>query len=306
MRTLILGIFIVTEVVVVGLLAGCGATFDYNALRAASPQGDGFAAELGREYKEFALFEQDEMWDWPEVAHFGEKTLLATAGTVPPPESLKDRWLPADKVGELTAARARLIAALGKGAGERWPSTAARAQVRFDCWVEQQEENWQTEDIARCRDGFYAAIKDLDDALAISEAAERSKAVPAAVRAPGKRSASDGIHTFIVLFDFDSSSLGADAAPTVAEVLKLAAKGNGVRIVVNGHADRAGSESYNDGLSLRRAEALSRALVANGIAAERISVNALGERRPLIATADGVREARNRRVEVTVGAAPQL
>ena len=33
MRTLILGIFIVAEVVVVGLLAGCGATFDYNALR---------------------------------------------------------------------------------------------------------------------------------------------------------------------------------------------------------------------------------------------------------------------------------
>jgi OOP family OmpA-OmpF porin len=302
-----LGLLLSTEVVALGLLAGCGATFDYDALRASKAPGDGFAQALSREYKDFALFESDEMWDWPEAAHFGEKSLLAAKGAVPLPEDLRGRWLPAEHVGELVAARARLTAALHHGAARRWPADAAVAQVRFDCWVEQQEENWQTADIARCRNGFHAAMHDIERRMTAAAMNDRSGAVPAVARdGDGGRPAAGATHAFIVPFAFASAELAGGADETIAAIAEFAGAGKDVRIGIGGHADRAGSDAYNERLSWRRAEALSKALIDRGIAAERISVNAFGERRPLVPTPDGMPETHNRRVEVTVGPASPL
>jgi outer membrane protein OmpA-like peptidoglycan-associated protein len=58
-------------------------------------------------------------------------------------------------------------------------------------------------------------------------------------------------------------------------------------------------------LSQRRAEAAKAYLVRNGIAANRITTEARGERDPLVQTADGVREPQNRRVAINImGRAP--
>ena len=65
-----------------------------------------------------------------------------------------------------------------------------------------------------------------------------------------------------------------------------------------GHADRSGSPAYNQGLSQRRAQNVAAELVRLGVQREAISVQAFGESRPLVATADGVREMQNRRVEI--------
>ena len=32
----------------------------------------------------------------------------------------------------------------------------------YDCWVQEQEENFQPDDIARCRDGFLAAMEEVE------------------------------------------------------------------------------------------------------------------------------------------------
>ena len=71
-------------------------------------------------------------------------------------------------------------------------------------------------------------------------------------------------------------------------------------VLVIGHTDRVGSDAFNDALSRQRAEVVRRALVARGVAAESIVVVGRGEREPIVATADGVAEARNRRVEILV------
>jgi len=71
-------------------------------------------------------------------------------------------------------------------------------------------------------------------------------------------------------------------------------------IVVIGHTDTVGSLESNDQLSLARAERVRNALVQQGLAAERIFAAGRGEREPLVRTADGVAEPRNRRVEVNV------
>ena len=71
-------------------------------------------------------------------------------------------------------------------------------------------------------------------------------------------------------------------------------------VLVIGHTDRAGTDAFNDALSRQRAEVVRRALVARGLPAENIVVVGRGEREPIVATADGVAEARNRRVEILV------
>ena len=71
-------------------------------------------------------------------------------------------------------------------------------------------------------------------------------------------------------------------------------------LVVIGHTDTVGSAAFNDNLSRQRAEVVRNALVARGIAVERIVVVGRGEREPVVPTADNVAEPRNRRVEIQV------
>jgi outer membrane protein OmpA-like peptidoglycan-associated protein len=71
-------------------------------------------------------------------------------------------------------------------------------------------------------------------------------------------------------------------------------------LVVIGHTDTVGSAAFNDNLSRQRAEVVRNALVARGIAVERIVVVGRGEREPVVPTADNVAEPRNRRVEILV------
>jgi outer membrane protein OmpA-like peptidoglycan-associated protein len=71
-------------------------------------------------------------------------------------------------------------------------------------------------------------------------------------------------------------------------------------VLVIGHTDKVGTDAFNDTLSRQRAEVVRRALVARGIATDSIVVVGRGKREPIVPTADGVAEARNRRVEILV------
>lgn len=279
------------------LLAGCGATFDYAALRAFEAPGAGFDAALSREYKALALYEADAMHDWPDAARFGAKAYAAAAGTAKP-EDPRDWRLPAGTRGAIFAASARLGAALADGARVRAPAETATAQARFDCWLEQQEENWQTAHIARCREGFQAALAAVETTLARSPGA--GSATPAALGGVG---AGDTPRAFTLFFAFDSAGLGDEARRVVARVAREAAAGHGVRVLVGGHADRSGTAAHNDALSWRRADAVRAALIAAGVGSERIAIRAYGETRTRVATPDGIRHPANRRVEITVGTA---
>ena len=60
------------------LLSACGATFDSEALRHQTDDRGNFSAELGRAYKKFAISEIDQMADWIDGAHFGEKAQIVS------------------------------------------------------------------------------------------------------------------------------------------------------------------------------------------------------------------------------------
>jgi outer membrane protein OmpA-like peptidoglycan-associated protein len=104
----------------------------------------------------------------------------------------------------------------------------------------------------------------------------------------------------MVFFDWDKS----DLSPRALEVIRSAADAynakGGAQIVATGHTDTSGPPAYNMALSLRRANAVKDQLVRDGVKAEDISVVGKGEAQPLVPTADGVREAQNRRVEIVL------
>jgi outer membrane protein OmpA-like peptidoglycan-associated protein len=71
-------------------------------------------------------------------------------------------------------------------------------------------------------------------------------------------------------------------------------------VLVVGHTDLVGSNASNDVLSRQRADLIRSELIRLGIPAQNIQVVARGKREPIVPTADGVAEPRNRRVEVVV------
>lgn len=103
---------------------------------------------------------------------------------------------------------------------------------------------------------------------------------------------------YFVFFGFDSSAIDRDGAAIVGEVADDFAASGQTRLLLTGHTDRAGASAYNKRLSKRRVEAVRKALIERGVPESQITVGPDGEGQPLIDTADGVREAQNRRVEI--------
>ena len=256
------------------LLAGCLGQ-DVELLNNTEAVGSPFTQQLASEYRDLANFEAFEMEDWRDAEFFARKGLAAAAGENVEPSVLADWSLPEDTLPELTDARARLVAALNGGAREGFPVEAAVAQAKFDCWVEQQEENIQPDHIAACRDAFYAAMAIIEGPRPVAGEA------------------------YFVFFDFDRTNITPEAQTVLNQVLSdWAAEGN-PSIMVVGHTDRSGSAAYNLGLSQRRAASVSAALQGGGVPAGAIVTDALGESQPLVPTPDGVREPSNRRAEIT-------
>jgi OOP family OmpA-OmpF porin len=268
---------ILGAVAALALLAGCTSNIDQVSM--AKGTGSPFTQALTSEYQAYVAEEKSE-YDWGNADHFAQKGLLAAGGANVEPEDLANWDIPADKQAELAAARTRLMTALNGGARDAKPQDAARAQARFDCWVEEQDENHEDDKIAACKNDFMAAM----DALEKKEMAQTMAPMSPA--------------NYTVYFDFDKSVINPAGQEVINQVLADASKHAPSSVSVTGHTDRAGPEDYNMALSLRRADAVRSALIAGGVAADKITVAGRGESEPAVPTADGVREAKNRRVEI--------
>jgi len=268
---------ILGAVAALALLAGCTSNIDQVSM--AKGTGSPFTQALTSEYQAYVAEEKSE-YDWGNADHFAQKGLLAAGGANVEPEDLANWDIPADKQAELAAARTRLMTALNGGARDAKPQDAARAQARFDCWVEEQDENHEDDKIAACKNDFMAAM----DALEKKEMAQTMAPMSPA--------------NYTVYFDFDKSVINPAGQEVINQVLSDASKHAPSSVSVTGHTDRAGPEDYNMALSLRRADAVRSALISGGVAADKITVAGRGESEPAVPTADGVREQKNRRVEI--------
>lgn len=98
-----------------------------------------------------------------------------------------------------------------------------------------------------------------------------------------------------IQFDYNSANLQPDSLPLLNAVAAGIKQVPSAKLVIEGHTDAAGSDSYNQGLSKRRADAVKNYLVKQGTSAGAFQVVGMGEARPLEA-ADPYSE-KNRRVE---------
>ena len=261
------------------VLAGCiGMTVD--KARNTEVSGGKFEQMLYAGYLSLAESEFDE-GDYDDSDRFATRAIRAAEGERFAPERIADRDLPGEWVGALSEAHRRLVTALDAGARDSYPDDAAQAQVTFDCWMQEQEENFQPEDIAACRDGFATAIASLEDAM---------RAQPVA--------ASEPTPDFFVYFEFDSARLSASAEKMVERIAAAALKQGVTRVVLSAHADRAGEDDYNQTLSEQRAAAIIDALKQRGLTVA-VDAQAFGETKPFVPTGDGVSEPGNRVVFVT-------
>lgn len=104
---------------------------------------------------------------------------------------------------------------------------------------------------------------------------------------------------FIVFFSWGSRSIDQDAALLLDDAAQaFAESGASYSILVEGHSDRSGPVAVNERISRQRAEAVRDGLLSRGVPSEAMQISVAGESRMLIGTADGVREAQNRRVEI--------
>jgi OmpA-OmpF porin, OOP family len=105
----------------------------------------------------------------------------------------------------------------------------------------------------------------------------------------------------MVFFDSDKDALTPSGRAILDNVAAAYRDCGDVQVVIAGHTDRERASDYNVGLSQRQAVNVRSYLAARGIPQGVMTSQAFGETRPLVETADGVREPQNRRVEITFG-----
>lgn len=284
----------------VGCLALLGACSTQRAQTSdAQTTGTNFSRELARQYYGFSEQQRLEAYDFGSSGFFHRKGDAAARGVAVEPETPGQRFTPRDaNVGrELVAARQRLTTALGGAATQRATTPLARAQVRYDCWLESSDDPtwavqgaWLNRKYQECRSEFEAAMNEVD--VAMRPAPAPVAAAPTA--APPRE------QSFLVFFDFDRSQITPEGQQVIQRAVENYRRGGTPRIVATGHADRAGADTYNMSLSERRAAAVREALVRAGVPTNEIGTQARGESQPLVPTADGEREPQNRRVEIAI------
>jgi len=138
-------------------------------------------------------------------------------------------------------------------------------------------------------------------AIALSLAACKNLPPPppaAPPPAPAAAPAPPQSRLFVVYFNYDKSDLTADGQKVVDEATAYYKQKGSAQVKIDGYTDLSGTQAYNLGLSKRRADTVRAAMVKGGVPANAIVSAWHGKENPAVPTADGVREARNRRVEI--------
>lgn len=129
---------------------------------------------------------------------------------------------------------------------------------------------------------------------AAEPAAAPLAAAPLAAAAPAPKTLTlEGVN-----FDFDKSFIRqADVSNLDQDAATLKEWGD-VKVEVAGHTDSIGTDTYNMGLSLRRANAVRDYLIGKGIAAENLTAKGYGESQPVADNRTAAGRFKNRRVEL--------
>lgn len=103
-----------------------------------------------------------------------------------------------------------------------------------------------------------------------------------------------------ILFDVDRATLKPGAQATLARVAEFLRDAPDRPVRIEGHTDSTGSDSYNEDLSRRRAEAVADRLLSLGVESGRVEAIGFGETLPVASNDDAAGRQQNRRVEIVI------
>lgn len=106
--------------------------------------------------------------------------------------------------------------------------------------------------------------------------------------------------SFLLYFPTGSTEPEPASRPALDEAAADITRRAVSNVSVIGHSDSAGDPAANQKLSMARADAIRRMLEARGVPANVMALSGHGANDPIVPTAPGVAEARNRRVEILV------
>ncbi len=216
---------------------------------------------------------------------------------------------------ELAAREQQLLAALrqqseaeselGEARNELAQVRRELGSVRGELNQRGQQLDQRTQQLTRQEQELAVREQQLQDAIAAREEAEQRarQAMEAVARTASVRE-ENGVTIVTlsgeVLFEYDQADLRPMARQRLRSVANALKAQPGTTIVIEGHTDDHGSEQYNHDLSARRAEAVRRFLIEEGVAGSRIRAEGLGESQPVATNATPEGRANNRRVEIVI------
>ena len=285
-----------------GLLIITACSASYEKLKTVdSRTNNTFTKNLLETYKQKAEYEAEEMHDWNSAKLYSEKALNALVGAEVKPQEMTYWKLPKKHIFELTQSYNNLMIIYNE-AKILDPYNLAIAISSLDCWAEQQEENWQTWDIKKCRDDFLNAMHEMYAKISDNEKNQDQQNLenkiinnPESVTAVTKNEKKEIMQ--IIYFDFDEYTLSEVSLNTLKTFLDKYQNQISNYVIV-GHTDTKGTNQYNLKLSLKRAETIKTIFIQKGIEEENINILGKGEEFLAVLTADEVAHPANRRVEI--------
>jgi outer membrane protein OmpA-like peptidoglycan-associated protein len=103
-----------------------------------------------------------------------------------------------------------------------------------------------------------------------------------------------------LLFDHDDATIRQDTAQQIMDIGRHLKRVHITHLSVNGYTDNVGLASYNDSLSLKRAQAVADPLIQSGIPGRNLTVTGMGENHPAASNDTAEGRSQNRRVAIYV------
>ncbi|SVD27860.1 uncharacterized protein METZ01_LOCUS380714, partial [marine metagenome] len=261
------------------IITACSAS--YEKLKTVdSRTNNSFTKNLLEAYKEKAIYEAEEMHDWNSAKLYSEKALNALVGAEVKPQEITYWKLPKKHIFELTQSYNNLMIIYNE-AKILDPYNLAIAISSLDCWAEQQEENWQTWDIKKCRDDFLNAMHEMYAKISDNEKNQDQQNLedkiinnPESVTVVTKNEKREIMQ--IIYFDFDEYTLSEVSLNTLKTFLDKYQNQISNYVIV-GHTDTKGTNQYNLKLSLKRAETIKTIFLQKGIEEKNINILGKGE-----------------------------